>query len=144
MDAHLPAPLAAWPRRTAVAAAATAAGLPQAPLWVARPVNAMLRPNAEVVFPARPDRPGGAETFGGLLDITILAAGDYQVELGTDAWIDVVRDGALVASTAHAHGPDCTTIRKMVVFPLKAGHSVLEITGANGPVVGVMVTRVVR
>ena len=144
MDAHLPAALTAWPRRTAVAAAANAAGIPQAPLAVGKPVGAQLRPAAEMTYLVAPERPGEPGTFGGMLDLTVLASGDYQVALGTDAWLDLVRDGALVASTAHAHGPDCSTIRKIVVFPLKPGHSVLEITGSGSPVVAVMVTRVAR
>ncbi len=51
--------------------------------------------------------------------------------LGSGAWIDILKGGKAVASTAHGHGPDCTGIRKMVDFPLTPGRYTLQIA-ANG------------
>ena len=58
-------------------------------------------------------------------------AGTYRVALSSGAWIDLVRDGEPVASTAHGHGPNCTGVRKMVDFPLTPGRYTLQL-GANG------------
>ncbi|OYW50876.1 MAG: hypothetical protein B7Y36_11430 [Novosphingobium sp. 28-62-57] len=53
--------------------------------------------------------------------VTIDAAGTYAVALGSAAWIDVVKDGALLTSTGHGHGPACSGIRKIVRFALQPG-----------------------
>ena len=46
----------------------------------------------------------------------------------TGAWLDVLKDGKPVASSAHAHGPDCSTIHKQVEFKLEPGRYVLQIS----------------
>jgi hypothetical protein len=39
------------------------------------------------------------------------------------------------------HGPECTTIRKIVEFPLTAGAHVLEVAANAGDTVDVLVVR---
>jgi hypothetical protein len=143
-DAGLPASLAGWTGRSSLAAATTAAGVGQAELPIGKGVDGQLRKTGEVTFPVLPQKPGGSVSYGGLYEIRVAEAGDYQVSLGTGAWIEVVDGQTLMESTAHAPGPACSTLRKTVVFPLKPGRYVLEITGNGEPTLPVMVTRVVK
>lgn len=59
---------------------------------------------------------------------TITKGGRYRVALDQAAWIDVVRDGKALTSVAHGHGPNCTTIRKIVDFDLTPGAHTLKLT----------------
>lgn len=140
-DANLPASLAGWTARSPLAAAANDAAASGAVLAIGKGADAQLKLSGEVTFPVAPGRAGGAESYGGLYELRITEAGDYQVSLGAGAWIEVVRDGAAVTSASHAHGPPCSSLRKTVVFPLRPGRYLVEISGAGEPVVAVMVTR---
>jgi hypothetical protein len=73
----------------------------------------------------------GSVSYGGLIGVTVAQPGSYRVALSSGAWIDLVRDGKAVTSTAHGHGPACTGVLKMVDFPLTPGRYTLQI-GANG------------
>ena len=126
-DAGLPAHLAAWTNRSALPAAASAADVGKAALPVGKGVDAQLKKTGEVAFPVLPAKPGGSVSYGGLYEVRIVEPGDYQVSLGTGAWIEVVSGKTLVASTAHAPGTACASLKKTVVFPLKPGRYVLEI-----------------
>ena len=53
----------------------------------------------------------------------------------------MVRGTASVPSAAHAHGPDCTGIRKMVDFPLAAGADTVQIPGSAMDVPTVLIVR---
>jgi hypothetical protein len=59
---------------------------------------------------------------------TITKGGRYRVALDQAAWIDIVRDGKALTSVAHGHGPNCTTIRKIVDFDLTPGAYTLKLT----------------
>lgn len=143
-DASLPPALAGWTTRTTLPAAATAADAAKAALPIGRSVDAQLKRSGEVTYPVLPAKPGGSVSFGGLYEIRVAEAGDYQLSLGTGAWIEIVSGKTLVESTAHAPGPACSSLKKTVVFPLKPGRYILEITGNGEPTLPVMVTRVVR
>lgn len=141
-DASLPTALSAWTSRTLAAAGADVADPGLGRLAVGRGVDVQLKRNGEVTFPVLPSKPGGSVSYGGLLDLTIAEAGDYQVSLGTHAWIELVSGKTLTESTAHAPGPACSSLKKTVVFPLKPGRYLLEITGNSEPILPLMVTRV--
>ncbi len=143
-EAGIPPALSAWTARMPVAAAATMADLPKASLPVGRGVDALLKPGGDVVFPALPAKPGGSVSYGGLYDLRIDEAGDYQVSLGAGAWIELVSGEVLMESSAHAPGPPCSSLKKTVVFPLKPGRYVLEITGNGEATLAVMVTRLAK
>lgn len=140
-DAGLPPALAAWTSRTPLSAATDAKALSGAALPIGRGVDAQLKRNGEVTFPVLPAKPGGSVSYGGLFELQIAEAGDYQISLGTGAWIEVISGKAAVASSRHGPGPSCSSLKKTVVFPLKPGRYVLEITGNGDPVLPVMVTR---
>ena len=143
-DAVVPPPpaLAGWSSKADVAAAAKADDLSTAGLTVNRAATVALHPTREISFITQPDKPGGSVAHGGLLAIAIDKAGTYQVNLSTGAWIDLVKDGKSVLSTAHAPGPACTGIRKTVQFPLQPGKYVLQISANADPTIAVMISTV--
>jgi hypothetical protein len=59
----------------------------------------------------------------------------------TGAWVDIVKDGKTIAPIAHAHGPDCSGIHKMVDFMLKLGSYTLEIAANGQPQLALLVAR---
>ncbi len=85
---------------------------------------------------ARPATPG---TFGATVPLTIAAAGTYRIALGQGAWIDVVRDGRKIDSAAHAHGPECSGIAKIVTFTLAPGNYVVQLSDTKTPQLAAMV-----
>ncbi|ATY32421.1 hypothetical protein [Sphingomonas psychrotolerans] len=54
--------------------------------------------------------------------IRIRKAGTFGIALSEAGWIDVAPDrGKALDSTAHGHGPKCSTIRKIVRYKLRPG-----------------------
>ncbi len=49
--------------------------------------------------------------------------------------------GKSLSSVAHAHGPDCTGVRKMVDFRLSPGAYILQLSGATEASLPVMIVR---
>ena len=141
MDASLPPALSGWNGRADLAAAATADGAGKASLPIGKGVNAQLKRTSEVTFPVLPEKPGGSVSYSGLYEINVSEAGNYQVSLGSGAWIDVASGSAFIDAGAHAPGPACSTLKKTVIFPLKPGKYLLEIAGNGDAVLPVMVTK---
>jgi len=100
-----------------------------------------LRPTPEVRYALTPERDADDKPFGGVFTLTISEAGTYRVALATGGWIDVVGGGKAVVSRSHAHGPACTTIRKMVDFQLMPGTYTVQIAANPTPQTTVLVTR---
>ncbi|HZZ69846.1 MAG TPA: homogentisate 1,2-dioxygenase [Phenylobacterium sp.] len=128
MDKTLPPELAAWTAQTPQAAATSAAGLRKASLTPGKAVTADLPQTPQVHFVTQPEKPGGTVSHGGMFELNIDKAGTYVVALGSGAWIDVLKDGKPLMSTAHGRGPTCSTLRKMVDFPLQPGRYVLQVS----------------
>lgn len=104
------------------------AGLaPWTQLSAATPI---LRPGVTI-----PATPGTAVT------IEIAGAGTYGVAIDTGAWIDVSRDGQALRSTAHGHGPACSTIRKIVDFQLEPGRYTILLSRTEAATVRLLVIR---
>jgi len=54
--------------------------------------------------------------------VRIRKAGTFGIALGEPGWIDVApMRGKPLESVAHGHGPDCSTIRKIVRYRLHPG-----------------------
>lgn len=140
IDAQLPLDLAAWPQRQALVSAARPDDLATAVVTPGQAVNATLHPTREVTYLAQPEKPGGSVAYGGLLRVHVTEPGTYRVVLDNKAWIDMLRNGRAVTSTAHAPGPACTTARKTVEFPLERGDYVLQVAANPSPRVAVLVT----
>jgi hypothetical protein len=85
-----------------------------------------------------PERKPDVDKFGGMIPIDVKKAGRLTVALSAGAWIDLVRDGAVVTSATHGHGPSCTGIRKMVEFDVTPGRYLLQIVNAPQPSIQAM------
>lgn len=126
MNASLPPPLAAW---TLVPAGELAVG------------KAIMRPTLarSAVIPALPagGKPGRAMTAG----FTVETAGIYGIALDQPGWIDVVPGGqtAALTSMVHGHGPQCSSIRKIVRYRFEPGFYRVNVTGLSVAMVKLMV-----
>lgn len=136
----LPPELAAWNKPVALAAGATADTASLLTSGVAATVT--LHPASHLRYAHSPEKPGAADSHGGLLSFEVPQAGTWRIALATAAWIDVLANGEPVASTAHGHGPACSGIRKMVDFQLQPGRHLLQITGSAAATQTVLVVQV--
>lgn len=138
-EATLPEGFASWRAPVAQAAAAGPEERAQAHLEVGRAVEGALRPAAQMRYLQKPGKVGGEASHGGLFTFDVAEAGTYRVALGAAAWVDVVGPGGTQASTAHAHGPECSGIRKMVDFALQPGRYTLQLSASAGERVTILV-----
>jgi hypothetical protein len=111
-------------------------------LAVGRASDLVLSPTAKVRYLRTPEKPGAADRFGGLAGFSVSEGGAYRIALSEAAWIDVIRDGKVVAFTAHGHGPACTGIRKIVDFSLTPGRHVMQLSGSAGDQVRVLIAKI--
>lgn len=138
----LPADLAAWSMLAYHDAATSTAGLAAARLTMGETARMALVAATRVTYPVRLTKPATADTFGGLMQIVVPARGNYRVVLGSHAWISLIAaDGKVVEASAHAMGPACTGIRKMVDFTLTPGNYTLQLSDNPEPATSVLVIR---
>ncbi|MFV3127644.1 hypothetical protein [Niveispirillum sp. KHB5.9] len=130
MPAAPPAELAAWaaPVPDGLSAGASVDAAPV--IAPGKAVELALRPEGGVKLAATPGKVGTGTSFAGLFSLTVDRPGTWRVALGKAAWIDLVKDGAAIASTAHGHGPACTGIRKIVDFDLKPGRYLIQLSAS--------------
>ena len=140
-DAALPKEMSGWSSKSDIATATGAQDLTKAELALGHAANLSLHHTREVQYAAQPAKPGGSVAYGGLAGLTVKDAGTYRIGLSSGAWIDVVKGDALTRSTAHGHGPACSTIRKIVDFPLQPGQYVIQISANADPAIALMVWR---
>lgn len=138
-DASLPAGFEDWNGGAALATASAADGA--ASLQLGKGYEAGLRKRDTVAFLVEPEKPGGSVSYSGVFAFDAPEAGNYSVALSTAAWIDVVEDGKALEPLSFGRGPACTTIRKMVVYPLKPGRHVLQIAGNGAETAKVLVVK---
>lgn len=94
-------------------------------------VSLQLVPVGEAKYELIPERKPKADApFGGVLVIEKLEAGRYHVTLSGEAWIDVVQNGAFVASTDHTSAKACAQIRKSVEFLIADGPVTIQLSSA--------------
>lgn len=96
----------------------------------ARRTGLALHPSDDLAFWATPERALAFDAFGGSIPVEVARAGRLTIALDQAAWIDLVRDGQVVKSVGHGHGPDCSGIRKMVHFDVTPGRYLLQIVNA--------------
>jgi hypothetical protein len=123
----LPEAWKGWAVPDAVPAAATPAT--QSEILIGHAYTTPLKTTASVSYAVQPKKTREG-TFGGLFMLTVEKAGVYTIGLDQAGWIDVVRDGKVIRSSGHGHGPDCSTIRKMVDFRLDPGHYTVQVSNA--------------
>lgn len=141
MDAALPAGLGDWNGKADIGTARSPEHAAHAALALGKGYEARLAKKVEVTFSVPPEKPGGSVSYSGLFAFTVETAGDYTVALGSAAWIDVLEDGKALAPSTFGHGPQCTTIRKIVTFALKPGVHVLQVAGNGADTLRVMVAK---
>ena len=124
MDVNLPPPLAAW----------TAPGRGELG-DLTKPVTvAMASPRSVTGLPAGA-KPGNAAA----IPFRVSAAGVYGIAVDQPVWIDVTAPGTVpLTSVSHGHGPECSTIRKIVRFDLKPGSYTIYLSGLGEANVRVM------
>ncbi|WP_260609902.1 homogentisate 1,2-dioxygenase [Sphingomonas sp. IC081] len=143
--AALPAELSGWNRRVPLAAGRDSAAAARVNPGAA--VDAALSPAPDVRYALPPEKAGGSTGFGGLFAVTVTTPGHYRVALGAAAWIDVIAarpatgTHRALTSIAHAHGPDCSGIRKMVDFALEPGDYLVQIAASPDAALPLLVTR---
>jgi hypothetical protein len=123
-DVVLPSNLAGW-------------GVPGAEFGVNKAVTVQAGDLAKLKDVPAGTRPGGAVMIGFRID----KAGRYGVALDQRGWIDVVpgaTGGEALKSVVHGHGPQCSTIRKIVRFDLQPGVYRVYLTGLDKPAAKVM------
>ena len=133
--------LASWTTPRPLQAGARSAQTSGSVLTVGQAVRLTLLRTPQVRYPVRPEKPGGSVSYGGLIRLDVEQAGTYRVALGSAAWIDLVRDGKALTSSAHGRGPDCTGIRKIVDFELTPGRYTVQIAANGEPETTVLVAR---
>ncbi|USI73985.1 homogentisate 1,2-dioxygenase [Sphingomonas morindae] len=136
-----PPGFAAWTKPMPMVAADHLATAPLPELDLGRAAVLALAPSEKLRYAAKPGKAGGAPSYGGLIAFTAPRAGRYRIALGAPAWLDVVRRGRVLRSTAHAHGPACGTVRKLVDFTLAPGRYTLQLAAAPAPTLTLMVVR---
>ncbi len=141
LDADLPAEFSAWTAKAPLTAASRVGDIGQAGLKPGQAYLATMPERPSVAYVVPSGKSGDPGSHGGLFDLTIATAGTYVVVLGAGAWVDVLHDGAPVASVSHSHGPACSTLRKMVAFELRPGRHVVQIDGAAPAALPIMVVR---
>lgn len=132
-DTALPPEFAGWNKVPTPVAAAASADAKAPALEIGTPAAITLLPDGAVRFATPPEqvrsRPGG---HSGIVSVRIPAAGKWRVSAGSPVWIDLAGPGGRAVSTAHGHGPACSSIRKFVDFDLQPGDYVLQLSGNPG------------
>ncbi|MFY7837681.1 MAG: hypothetical protein ACOVQ0_15510 [Novosphingobium sp.] len=82
----------------------------------------------------------GQGKYSGSAAISVTQPGTYEVALGNPAWIDVAKDGVVLTSINHGHGPACSGIRKIVGFALQPGTYEVRLSRSDRDAVQVMVS----
>lgn len=124
-----------------IRAATASPELEPARLTLGKAATVTLHPGNDVRFVIAPEKARSEGSFGGMLSLDVHEAGTYQVGLSQGAWLDMVQDGAAVASTGHGHDAQCSSLRKMVSFPLKPGRHVIQLSGNKEDTIQVVVSR---
>jgi hypothetical protein len=123
-DAALPAPLAGW----------TA---PADSFDIGKAVTLTVGEADKIAGVPQAKKPGGAVLIG----FKVEKAGTYGIALDQPGWIDVlpgIQGTTALESSAHGHGPACSTIRKIVRYALQPGAYRLYLTGLAKPNARVM------
>lgn len=98
-----------------------------------RAVELALAPMSKAHFFMPPERPVGAEGYGGEAIIRgVPRAAVYQVTVSDDAAIDLFENGARLKPIAATDAPGCAGVRRSVRYRLAPGDLVLiELSGAQ-------------
>ncbi len=104
-------------------------------------IRLRLKPTAQAALPHASTKPGDPARFAGFVSLPSPPAGDLLVTLSSEAWIDLVQDGALILSTAHTGDASCPGLRKSVRFTVSTKPLTLEISDSHADQIEVVITR---
>lgn len=82
-----------------------------------------------------------ADGNGGTLSLAITAPGTYRIALGGKAWVDLLQGDKAVASVAHAHGPRCSGVQKLIDFTLAPGTYAIQLSGSPGDSIALLAAK---
>ena len=101
-----------------------------------------LVPDKDANFALVPQKAPSPSGYGASIGVDAPPAeGDYLITLSSEGWIDLIQNGASVASTAHSSAMNCPGMRKSVKFHLAAGAPrTIQISSAPGPGIDVAIT----
>jgi len=101
-----------------------------------------LVPFADANLPMAPERaPKAPDSYAGFVRLSgVPKPGTYRITLSEAAWIDVIRDGAVLKATAHSGAIGCDGVRKSVKFELAPGPMIIELSGTTAHAVALVVT----
>ena len=108
---------------------------------IGKAASVSLHPARHLSLSPAPSKTSPPDSNGGTLAFSIAEEGSYRIALSEAAWIDVVRDGKAIDSTAHTHGPKCSGVRKMVDFKLTPGTYAIQLSGSATPTLALMVAK---
>lgn len=101
-----------------------------------------LRPSADAVLPAPPERSPPPDRFAGFVRIRHLEnAGLYTVALSGSGWVDVVQNGHPLKPADFSGATDCDGLRKLVRYRLAAGELSLQVSGVATNTIRVAIVR---
>lgn len=141
-DSNLPEAFAAWARPPAAAEAATSTTGPRPELVPDQPLALRLKPADAVTFANPPGQLRKADgAHSGLLSVRVPAEGNWRIAASGPVWIDLIGPAGPVAATGHGRMAPCTSIRKVVEFPLPAGTWLVQVNGNPGPDLRLMLSR---
>ena len=141
-DSNLPSAFAAWAKAPVAADAGAAPDGPRPELVPDQPLALRLKPAAAVTFSQAPGQVRKADTaHGGLVSVRVPAEGTWRIAASGPVWIDVIGPAGPVAASGHGRMAPCTSIRKVVEFPLPAGLWLVQVNGNPGPELRLMLSR---
>ncbi len=113
------------------------------PLGLDRLYELEVSAQPEVTFAVPPGRKWPKEaTYAGLATLTVPSAGIYRISLDQAAWVDVVANGAPIASRDFQGRPGCSAPHKVVEFALPASTPLtIQFSGAVVSLMRVTLTR---
>lgn len=89
-----------------------------------------LHPEPAVAVPLKKDRAKQPGEFAGLAALEVTKAGRLEVTLSDRAYVDLIRDGRALDSTAHGHGK-CPGVAKAVMFDVTPGRYIVQIADSR-------------
>jgi hypothetical protein len=125
-------------QRPIVARAAIGATLRYA-LKDGQAVNLGLAPATRVKFAMAPGRKAKTGSYAGLAAFDVRTAGTIAIALSEPAYVDVIRDGNAIASSAHREG--CGGVRKIVSFPVVPGRYLIQLADAPSPRIRMLISQ---
>jgi hypothetical protein len=141
-DSNLPPAFAAWAKPPTPAQAGATSSATRPVLEPEQPLALRLWPAAAVQLPHPPGQVRKADdAHSGLVSVAVPADGSWRIAASGPVWIDVIGPAGPVASTGHGRMAPCTSIRKVVTFPLPAGNWLVQLSGNPGPDLRLMLSR---